>query len=118
MWRAWVALLLGSLAGKAFPDPVAWVLIDLVAAIVVIFPPRAGFQKAIAWLFSAMMLFELGWLASERLNADWVVSAGSVCGWLQLAVLLTWGIDERYGTHRVRDWLVGPRVAAHAVNRK
>lgn len=115
-WRTWAAMFCASMAGKMFPDPMLWVLFDLSAAIIVIIPPRAGFQKVIAWLFAAMMLFELGWLLSERMNAGAVVSAGLICGWLQLAALLTWGIDERYGTARIRDWLIGPRVARHAVD--
>lgn len=116
MWRSWFALAAAATAGKAFPDPALWVLFDLTAAIVVIIPPRAGFQKAIACLFAAMMLFELGWLPSARLNSDVVVSVGFWCGWLQLAVLLTWGIDEQYGLHHIRDWLVGPRMAHYAVD--
>jgi hypothetical protein len=118
MWRAWAALLGAMAGGQALPDPVMWVLIDLAAAIIVIFPPRAGFQKVIAWLFAAMMLFELGWLLSDRMNAEAVVNAGAICGWLQLAVLLTWGIDERYGAARILDWFVGPRVASQSVDRR
>jgi hypothetical protein len=111
MWRSWVALLAASVAGKVFADPAAWVLIDLVAAAIVIYPPRKGFQKVIAAGFAGMMIFELGWLLSERMNANFVVNAGSFCGWLQLAALLMWGIDERYGTARILDWIVGPNVA-------
>lgn len=118
MWRTWAALLCASVAGKAFPDPAAWVLIDLAAAIIVIFPPRAGFQKAIAGLFAAMLFFELGWLPSNRLNPEFVEGVGFIGGWLQLAVLLTWGIDERYGLRSLRDWLVRPRMAHHAVDRQ
>lgn len=117
-WRSWAALLAASLAGKVFPDPAAWVLIDLVAAAIVIFPPRAGFQKAIAWLFAAMMLFELGWLLSDRMNSFIVVDAGAVCGWLQLAALLAWGVDERFGASRLLDWFVGSGLADHAVDAK
>lgn len=118
MWRTWGALLGAWMAGQAFPDPMLWVLFDLTAAIIVIIPSRAGFQKVIAWLFAAMMLFELGWLLSARMNPEYVVSAGSIFGWLQLAALLTWGFDERYGTASIRDWLVGPRVASDSVDRR
>jgi len=113
MWRTWAAMLAASIAGKVFADPTAWVLIDLAAAITVIFPPRKGFQKVIAALFGAMLFLELGWLLSERMNVSYVVSAGSLFGWLQLAALLTWGIDERYGTRRILDWLLWP-VLAHS----
>jgi hypothetical protein len=109
-WRTFAAMFVASLAGKVFPDPVAWVLIDLIAAIVVIIPPRAGFQKVIAALFGFMLFLELGWMWSHRMNVEYIVSAGSLFGWLQLAALLTWGIDERYGAHRILDWLVGPVV--------
>jgi hypothetical protein len=108
MWRTWAALLCAMAAGHAFPDPVAWVVIDLTAAVFVIIPPRKGFQKVIAALFGAMLFLELGWLLSQRMNVEYVVNAGSLFGWLQLAALLTWGIDERYGTHRILDWLLGP----------
>ena len=118
MWRTWAALLVASIAGKVFADPASWVLIDMLAAIVVIFPPRIGFQKAIAALFAAMLFLELGWLLSERMNVGYVVSAGSLCGWLQLAALLTWGIDERYGTRRLLDWVVGPSLAHSRVDAK
>lgn len=111
MWRTWVALLSASIAGKVFADPTAWVLIDLTAAVIVIFPPRKGFQKAIAALFGAMLFLELGWLLSERMNVDYVISAGSLLGWLQLAALLMWGLDERYGTRRLLDWLLGTGLA-------
>jgi hypothetical protein len=115
MWRTWAALLAASIAGKAFPDPVAWAFIDLIAAITVIFPPRKGFQKAIAALFAAMLFLELGWLLSERMNVDYVISAGSLLGWLQLAALLTWGLDERYGTRRFLDWVLGTGLARPGV---
>ncbi len=115
MWRTWSALMLASLAGKAFPFPTAWVLIDLVAAVIVIFPPRKGFQKAIAWLFAVMMLFELGWLMSAQMNLYAVVNAGTLCGWLQLAVLATWGLDERGGLYCILDWVGGPWLARYAV---
>jgi len=111
MWRTWAALLAASIAGKVFADPTAWVLIDLTAAFIVIIPPRKGFQKAIAALFGAMLFLELGWLLSERMNVEYVVSAGSLFGWLQLAALLAWGIDERYGAHRIFDWVFGPVLA-------
>lgn len=118
MWRTWAALLVASIAGKAFPDPVIWVFIDLAAAITVIFPPRKGFQKAIAALFGAMLFLELGWLISERMNADYVVGISSLLGWLQLAALLTWGLDERYGTRRILDWLLGTGLARPGVAQK
>ena len=116
MWRTWAALLCAMAAGHIFPDPVAWVLIDLTAAVIVIFPPRIGFQKAIAALFGAMLFLELGWLLSNRLNVEYVVNAGSLFGWLQLAALLTWGVDDRYGTRRILDWLVGSHLARARVD--
>lgn len=118
MWRTWATLLSASIAGKVFADPTAWVLIDLTAAVIVIFPPRKGFQKAIAALFGAMLFLELGWLLSERMNVDYVVSAGSLLGWLQLAALLTWGLDERYGTRRLLDWLLGAGLAGPGIAQK
>ena len=117
-YRTWGAMLAASIAGKVFNDPTAWVLIDLAAAFVVIFPPRIGFQKAIAALFGGMMVFELGWILSARMNVEVVINAGSLGGWLQIAVLLAWGIDDRYGISRVRDWVIGPRLAGARVNAK
>ena len=116
MWRTWAALLAASVGGKVFADPTAWVLIDLTAAIIVIFSPRIGFQKAIAALFGAMLFLELGWLLSNRLNVEYVVNAGSLFGWLQLAALLTWGVDDRYGIGRILDWLIGSHLARARVD--
>lgn len=116
MWRTWAALLCAMAAGHIFPDPVAWALIDLTAAFIVIFPPRIGFQKAIAAMFGAMLFLELGWLISNRLNVEYIVNAGSLFGWLQLAALLTWGLDDRYGARRILDWLFGPSVARARVD--
>jgi hypothetical protein len=118
MWRAWATLLAASIAGKAFPDPTMWVLIDLTAAAIVIFPPRKGFQKAIAALFGAMLFLELGWLLSQRMNVEYVVSAGSFFGWLQLVALLMWGLDERFGFRSIHDWVLGPDLVGPGIAQK
>lgn len=97
MWRTWAALAGASAAAWIVPDIVAYVIIDLIAAAIVVRHPRGLAQKAIGWLFVSMLLFEVGFILSPQNNPMTMWQIGVVLGWAQWGLLLSWGLYDRVG---------------------
>lgn len=101
--RAWTAMFGASLlAIGALYLPVsqiaAYIAIDLIAGAIVLRHPAGVAQKAIGLLFVMMVLFHIGFkLAGNPWNMGGYLNAQLVVGWLQLACLFAWGVDDVLG---------------------
>lgn len=101
--RTWAALFISSLAAMFAPFLSAFVVIDLVAAGVVLRRPAGLAQRTIGALFVGMILFEIGFLFSAGNQVDLLRYGLQCLGWAQWTVLATWGAYDavRYCVHRL-----------------
>ena len=116
MWRTWAALACACAAAWVFPYAAAFVVIDLIAAAVILRRPRGVAQKAICAIFALMMLFEIGFLFSNQLNGQLLQYTGIVLGWVQWCLLLSWGLYDRFGDSIRSHRTFGPELARSRVN--
>lgn len=99
------------------PDAAAaFFVIDAAAAWLVLRHPVGIAQKTIGLLFVGMLFLDLGFFLACQFRAGGHDLAGYVgfnrlLGWLQLAVLMSWGLYDAIG-YRVRDWW-GHRYSRH-----
>lgn len=116
--RTWGALMGASLAALAAPSVVFFVIIDLIAAAIVVFPrPMNDTRAGIATLFVAMVLIEIAYVITLQ---DYGTLLFNICrgiGWAQLLILLSWGLHDfirvgGFGERRVGGPLVSRRDSA------
>lgn len=113
--RTWAALSLSSLAGLLLP-PVsveAYIVVDLLAAALVLRRPAGCAQKVIGLLFAWMVTFHCGFIVSGQ--HDWVsyYDRQAAIGWAQLACLAAWGLRD-VGHTLVHRWADGRVLHSHA----
>jgi hypothetical protein len=94
--RTWGALFGASLAALFAPFLSAFVVIDLVAAAVILRAPAGFAQRSIGALFVGMILFEIGFLLSEGNQQGLMLSGLQALGWAQWAILATWGAYDAF----------------------
>ena len=103
--RAWVGLMGSGIAAHliGYPDGIApevlWAVLDGLAALVILWPPKAEAQRAIGLLFIAMMMANLGfyvagWMQPGPRDYTGIVQFEALLGWLQWARLLSWGVGD------------------------
>ena len=107
--RTWGALLGASLAAMFVPFLGAFVAIDLIAAALVLKHPTNCAMRAIGALFVGMVFFELGFLFSSGNQNELLMASLQVMGWMQFAILLSWGL---YDTIRFVIRRAGPDRSA------
>lgn len=100
--RVWCALVGASAASWIFPHIAAHIAIDILAGALVLKRPKGLAQKIIGFLFVAMILFSTGFLVSPQFNPDTLQTAMIVMGWMQWAVLLSWGMYDLARNRRSR----------------
>lgn len=101
--RTWLALLLSGLASLVIPAH--WVggymLVDLAAGYAIIRHPAGWVQKCIGAMFLMMVAFHVGYLMGEAfgpaLNPQYYGSAVRAIGWMQTALLFSWGLSDAVG---------------------
>ena len=100
--RTWGALFGASLAAMFTPFLSAFIVIDILAAAIVLKSPAGFAQRTIGALFVGMIFFEIGFMLSERNQADLMLSGLLAIGWAQWGVLATWGAYDalRYCVRR------------------
>lgn len=104
--RAWAAMMGGSVATMLLPYAPAYLMFDLVAGAVVLRRPAGTAQRMIALIFAGMAIFDIGFLIGGQRDAAMFTAFQSLLGWVQFAILLAWGLHDRFG-HRFRG--PGPR---------
>lgn len=102
VWSVVTASGLAGLAAVSFiPQHTAYsyIVIDAVAGFAVLAPwrrPHTFECKGIALLFAIMAGLEAGFAFSAGLNMDILVYTTLIIGWLQWALLFSWGLHEYY----------------------
>lgn len=101
--RTWSALFASSLAALFAPFLSAFIVIDLIAAGIILRRPAGIAQRSIGALFVGMILFEIGFLLSEGNQQGLMLSGLQALGWAQWAILATWGAYDaiRYCIYRI-----------------
>lgn len=113
-FRTWTALIAASCAAWIFPTIAAHIAIDILAGAVVLKRPKGLAQKIIGFLFVAMILFSTGYILSDQANPLTLQTAMIVMGWMQWAVLLSWGIYDVARNSRSRTRPAGSVSPADA----
>jgi len=99
MFRTWLALTLASIGAWLVNDIAAYIVIDLLAASIVVARPSSLPQKLIGALFICMVLFDIGYYLSPRADGELFLSVLTAIGWFQWFVLVGWaghGAWRRY----------------------
>ena len=104
MARTWAALGGASLATFFVHDPVGYIVIDAIAAALVLRDPAGLPQKAIARLFVLMIFFEIGFaFFSPRASWETFTAILTWIGWAQWAILAGWFGGERFRHYQTWD---------------
>lgn len=107
MWRTWFALIF-SCAGGWFahlwlsdathvPATAFYITFDFFAALLILNRPRQPVQEVICWTIISMMVVEIAYIWSGQANPTFVGQWNFALGWVQVALLLGWGLEKRYG---------------------
>lgn len=122
--RTWAAMFCASLAA-AWVAPlcgvplIAYIVIDVTAGVAVIARPSGMAQRAIGFLFAAMVLFHTGYAMSIFMGNEGLQGYQEfqvIAGWVQLAILAAWGIYDAGKRVGNRHWprrnmvAVGPDI--------
>jgi hypothetical protein len=105
MLRTWVALFAASVATYFVHTPLGYLVIDAVAASLIVARPSGLAQKAIGALFVSMVLFDLGFYLSPQADENLFRTVLTGIGWIQWLILGAWGGYDLLG--RYRDWNSG-----------
>lgn len=100
--RTWAAVFGASIATYFIQDPVGYLIIDSIAAAIVVARPAGIAQKIIGMLFVWMMMFDLGYLLSPHAGWDLFFGLSLALGWLQFTILAGW--EGHDAIRRYRDW--------------
>jgi hypothetical protein len=113
MWRTWFALMFSCAGGwlsylwlaDATSVPVAgyYILFDFLAAMLVLNRPRGRVQSMICWTLISMMTVQIAFVWSGQRNPEFVGHWNFGIGWVQAVLLLSWGLNKRYGIYNSFD---------------
>ena len=99
--QAWLVLFGASVAALLFSGESIWpfAIIDGLAGYLVLRRPRGEAQRAIGTVFIMMLFLHLGFYLAGRLQPgphDFLgyVMANRLLGWLQWAILASWGVGD------------------------
>lgn len=90
--RVWSVMIASSLVTWWFHGPVAYMVIDLLAALLITTWPRGDEQRAIGSIYSGMVFFHIGYLFTPQDGGSLHASVMIALGWVQWAILLSWGV--------------------------
>lgn len=124
MWRTWLCLA-GSCAAAwaahfwfytatGLPVAGAFIAIDFTSAMFLLAGQRVKVQEAVAWLFLSMMTVNIAFVWAGQSNPSFAGEWNRAAGWVQVALLFGWGLDERY---RIIDRLVRIADAVRAYSK-
>lgn len=115
MWTTWLALALSCAGGwfahlwladaTGIPDVAYYITFDFLAAMAVLSRPRQMVQEVICWTIISMMVVEIAFVWSGGNNAHFVGQWNFALGWVQVLLLLGWGLEERYGIINRCGWI-------------
>ncbi len=114
--RAWIAVMGSSVLAWLLPlSPEMYLAIDLACGALVLAKPAGIPQKAIGLVFANMALIDAGYIVSPQADHGilyyWIML---VLGWVQFAILATWGAYDA-GTYIARRFgLAGRPVVNRA----
>ena len=106
MLRTWIALFGASIATFWIYGPLGYLVIDALAASIIVARPSGLAQKAIGALFVCMVLFDLGFYLSPQANGELFRTVLTVIGWGQWLILGAWAGHDLLG--RYRNWSDAP----------
>ena len=119
--RVWLAMMAGSLAAAIAGDLAptgthqvgAYVIVDIVVAIVILRHPKGLAQKALGGLSGVMVLFGIGYLVSTRMGGNNPLLYGQVMAalsWLRFGILVSWSAGDAVGMALYRHWTGRPSL--------
>ena len=112
-FRTWGAMLASGLAGhlvsSLYPEPIlAFVAIDVCAALVILQRPKGVAQNYIGCVYAAMICCHIGYkIAGNPLAITVYYDMLSAAGWLAWLFLLCWGagdVGKRIGARLGLHW--------------
>ena len=107
-FRTWAAMfasgLVGHIVSAAYPAPIlAFMAIDIVAALVILARPKGLAQQYIGITYVGMICSHIGYaIARNPLAINVYYEMLTAAGWLAWGILLCWGASD-----------VGKRIGAH-----
>lgn len=99
MLRTWAAMFGASIAALYSPSLAGYMVIDGIAAAIIMSRPAGLPQRAIGALFALMMVFDLGFYLSPQQGWDLFVAASTAIGWVQWAILGVWAGHDAWGRY-------------------
>lgn len=119
--RCWAAMMAGSVAANFFDTTSAYILIDLLAAAIILARPAITIQRHIGTFSVCMAMASLGhWCAvnikGSKGDPAFLADVLNWLGWAQLALLVGWGIYDHYKPYFRWDgprWHIRPRNKAN-----
>lgn len=112
MLRTWAALFGASLSTFWIYTPLGYLLVDAVAAAIVVARPSGLAQKSIGALFVCMVLFDLGFYLSPQADVALFRAVLTGIGWVQWLILGAWTGHDAWG--RYRNWSNPDLYSDHA----
>jgi hypothetical protein len=92
--RVWAVMMGASLTTFFTSSLAAFIVFDLLAAMLVMMPKRGIPQRAIGGLFVLMAIMTIGFLASPTAGASVLYSHYTMAGWGQWGILFLWGLHD------------------------
>lgn len=111
--RTWATMLASGLLGRivsmVYADPIlAFVAIDVAAALIILSRPKGTAQHYIGCVYVAMIISHIGYIfASNPLAITVYYQLLTAAGWLAWSILLCWGagdVGKRIGAHLGLHW--------------
>lgn len=94
--RARTFLALAATSGIAAlmpaPEPVGYLMLDLIAGWIVLCRPAGTAQKSIGFIFALMAIFDIAYMLTTRAdNGELFADMLNAFGWAQFCILAGWG---------------------------
>ena len=115
-FRVWSVLFLANLATYVSWSTAWFLTVDLVAAALILIPPKADGQRAIGGIFALMAMFDIGYLLSPQQGVLMYQNVLIALGWAQWFILLLWGLHDAW-RHYLSGFWVDRRVSYTALGR-
>lgn len=109
LW-VWAVMMISSFAALIHYSLWLFVIIDIIGAILILLPPRGVWQKAIGFCYIAMLLITTGFalsrlqvFSSAAPDPHLLQFAHATIGWIALALLVLWTVDDAARPHLDRN---------------
>ena len=110
--RVWAAMMGGSLLMSFYPNIWFYLALDIVAAAVIMAPPKTVWQRGIGLCYVGMILLTCGYALGEAPalhiflspanSPEMLKAAHDYLGWAAVALFVLWGSDGLFGIIRDR----------------